>query len=148
MDDSVPLIIPEINPEDIEKAQRYHRQSKLHHRHYPRGVVSVAQGFRCETHFLPPAIGLAWRCTGAKAIEEPKRQVDKLLPANRRRRSLPAPDCFQRAAACGFILAKCFYTKEEIKMEKARRKIMHHPDFHAKVSLACVYRSIAHIPSR
>ena len=51
MDDTVPLVIPEINAARREAAQGHHRQSELHHGHHADGVVSVAPGVRRETHF-------------------------------------------------------------------------------------------------
>ena len=51
MDDTVPLVVPEINAADVKTAQGHHRQSELHHGDHAHGVVSAASGVRCETHF-------------------------------------------------------------------------------------------------
>jgi len=41
MDESVPLVVPEINASDIRRT-RHHRQPELHHGHHADGAVSIA----------------------------------------------------------------------------------------------------------
>ena len=39
MDEEVPLVVPEVNPEAIaDQAKRHHRQPELHHDHHPDGA--------------------------------------------------------------------------------------------------------------
>ncbi len=132
MDDSVPLVVPEINASDVKSAQRDHCEPELHHGDHVHGAVSSSQGVQLQTHFcvqLPGRLG-----TGAKAIEELKRQVDQIVhgqPATR--------DVYPHQIAFNVLphvdsFLPTGYTKEEMKMENEGRKIMHHPAFRASVT--------------
>lgn len=132
MDDSVPLVVPEINPGDV----------KLH-----KGILANPN---CTTAItlmalypLHQAFGVrrviassyqAVSGTGAKAVEELERQVREYVagtPVTKEVYShqiafnvLPHVDSFLSTG----------YTKEEMKMENEGRKIMHHPGFRASVT--------------
>lgn len=141
MDDSVPLVVPEINAADV----------KLH-----KGIIANPN---CTTAItlmalwpLHQAFGVkrvfassyqAVSGTGAQAIEELERQSrawasadrkwdDVRLPADQVRvyphqiafNALPQVDSFLDSG----------YTKEEMKMENEGRKIMHHPNLRASVT--------------
>ena len=140
-DDSVPLVVPEINADDV------------------RGHRGIIANPNCTTAItlmalypLHRAFGVrrifassyqAVSGTGAKAIEELQRQVGELVsgqPVTREVYSyqiafnvLPQVDSFLPDG----------YTKEEMKMQNEGRKIMHHPGFRASVTCVRVpvYRS-------
>jgi aspartate-semialdehyde dehydrogenase len=132
MDDTVPLVVPEINPGDV----------KLH-----KGIIANPN---CTTAItlmalypLHKAFGVtrifassyqAVSGTGAKAIEELERQVNEVVsgkpvtmevyPHQIAFNVLPHVDSFLPDG----------YTKEEMKMQNEGRKIMHHPGFRASVT--------------
>jgi aspartate-semialdehyde dehydrogenase len=141
MDDSVPLVIPEINAADV----------KQH-----KGIIANPNCTTCVTlmalYPLHQAFGVkrifassyqAVSGTGAKAIEELERQVEQVVkkqpvtkevyPHQIAFNVLPHVDSFLPSG----------YTKEEMKMENEGRKIMHHPTFRASVTCVRVpvYRS-------
>src|SRR5436190_5057121 len=131
-DDNVPLVIPEINGADV----------KLH-----KGIIANPN---CTTAItlmalypLHQAFGVtrifassyqAVSGTGAKAIDELRRQVNEIVagkpatlevyPHQIAFNVLPHVDSFLPTG----------YTKEEMKMENEGRKIMHHPNFRASVT--------------
>lgn len=132
MDEAVPLVVPEINAADV-------------HRH--RGIIAnpncttaialmalypLHQAFGCQRIFASSYQAVSG--TGAKAIEELKRQVDQIVhgqpvtkevyPHQIAFNVLPHVDSFLPSG----------YTKEEMKMENEGRKIMHHPTFRASVT--------------
>jgi aspartate-semialdehyde dehydrogenase len=132
MDDSVPLVIPEINPGDV----------KLH-----RGIIAnpncttaitlmalypLHQAFSVRRIFASSYQAVSG--TGAKAIEELERQVNEIVsgkpvtkevyPHQIAFNVLPHVDSFLPGG----------YTKEEMKMQNEGRKIMHHETFRASVT--------------
>ena len=44
MKDGIPLVVPEVNPEQIQQAQRPDRESQLQHDHHERPGLAAAQG--------------------------------------------------------------------------------------------------------
>src|SRR3954470_18646205 len=141
MDDSVPLVVPEINAADV----------KLH-----KGIIANPN---CTTAItlmalwpLHQAFGVtrifassyqAVSGTGAQAIEELEKQTRAWAKSDRKWddvrlgkehvnvyphqiafNALPQVDSFLDSG----------YTKEEMKMENEGRKIMHHPNFRASVT--------------
>jgi len=132
MDDAVPLVIPEINPGDV----------KLH-----RGIIANPN---CTTavalmalYPLHQAFGVtrifassyqAVSGTGAKAIEELKRQVDQTVKGQPITKEVyPHQIAFNVLPHVDSFLPDG-YTKEEMKMQNEGRKIMHHPGFRASVT--------------
>ena len=140
-DDSVPLVIPEINAADV----------KLH-----KGIIANPN---CTTAITLMALyplhkefGVkrifassyqAVSGAGAQAIEELKRQVGEIVsgkPATME--TFPHQIVFNVIPQVDSFLPNG-YTKEEMKMENEGRKIMHHPNFRASVTCVRVpvYRS-------
>jgi aspartate-semialdehyde dehydrogenase len=81
--------------------------------------------------------------TGAKAIEELKRQVGEIVAGNPATKEVyPYQIAFNVLPQVDSFLPTG-YTKEEMKMENEGRKIMHHPNFRASVTCVRVpvYRS-------
>ena len=132
MDADVPLVIPEINPEDI----RAHRGMIAN----PNCTTAVAL---MALYPLHRAFGLrrvfassyqAVSGSGARAIEELKRQVEATVGGGRAVANIyPHPIAFNVLPHVDSFLENG-YTKEEMKMQNEGRKIMHLPDFRASVT--------------
>ena len=140
MDESVPLIVPEINAADVQ-----------HH----RGIIANPN---CTTAIslmalypLHQAFGVtrlfassyqAVSGTGAQAIEELARQSREWASQHRAWDAAKldsAPHVYPHQIAFNAIphvdsFLPDGYTKEEMKMENEGRKIMHHPGFRASVT--------------
>jgi aspartate-semialdehyde dehydrogenase len=140
-DDSVPLVIPEINAADV----------KLH-----KGIIANPN---CTTAITLMALyplhkefGVkrifassyqAVSGAGAQAIEELKRQVGEIVSGKPATKEVfPHQIAFNVVPQVDVFLSNG-YTKEEMKMENEGRKIMHHPQFRASVTCVRVpvYRS-------
>jgi aspartate-semialdehyde dehydrogenase len=132
MDEEVPLIIPEINPDDVQ----------LHH-----GIIANPN---CTTAIalmalypLHRAFGLrrafaasyqAVSGSGARAIEELRRQTEAVSSGTQ-----PMPEVYPHPIAFNVIpqvdsFLKSGYTREEMKLQHEGRKMMHLPDFQASVT--------------
>ncbi len=132
MDTHVPLIIPEINPEDI----RRHRGIIAN----PNCTTAVAL---MALHPLHSAFGLrrvfassyqAVSGSGSRAIEELKQQVEATVAGGQAvARVYPHPIAFNVLPHVDSFL-DTGYTREEMKMQNEGRKIMHLPDFRASVT--------------
>src|SRR6478672_8972327 len=132
MDDQVPLVIPEINAADV----------KLH-----RGIIANPNCTTAVTlmalYPLHKAFGVrrifassyqAVSGTGAKAIEELRRQVAQVVGNETVTREVyPHQIAFNVLPQVDSFLPSG-YTKEEMKMQNEGRKIMHHPAFLASVT--------------
>ena len=132
MDADVPLIIPEINPEDIRK----HRGMIAN----PNCTTAVAL---MALHPLHSAFGLrrvfassyqAVSGSGSRAIEELKQQVEATVGGGQAVAHVyPHPIAFNVLPHVDSFL-DTGYTREEMKMQNEGRKIMHLPDFRASVT--------------
>ena len=132
MDTDVPLIIPEINLEDIHK----HRGMIAN----PNCTTAVAL---MALHPLHSAFGLrrvfaasyqAVSGSGSRAIEELKRQVEATVGGGQAVAHVyPHPIAFNVLPHVDSFL-DTGYTREEMKMQNEGRKIMHLPDFRASVT--------------
>ena len=134
LDDTVPLVVPEINGDDIKKS---------------RGIIANPNCTTAITLMALWPLHVAFRVkrviassyqavsgTGAQAIEELRQQVaalasgqpieKKVYPHQIAFNVLPHVDSFMETG----------YTKEEMKMQNEGRRIMHHPTF--KASVTCV----------
>ncbi|HTH48805.1 MAG TPA: aspartate-semialdehyde dehydrogenase [Candidatus Limnocylindria bacterium] len=138
MDPDVPLVVPEINPEDV----------KLH-----KGIIANPN---CTTiitlmalYPLHQAFGVkrviassyqAVSGTGAKAVEELDQQVRQFAAGQPITKEVyPHQIAFNVIPQVDSFLPTG-YTKEEMKMENEGRKIMHHPGLRASVT--CVRVSV------
>jgi aspartate-semialdehyde dehydrogenase len=134
MDDSVPLVIPEINGADIKKHKGIIANPNCTTAVTLMALYPLHQEFRVKRLFA--ASYQAVSGTGAQAIEELRQQVDavvagrpvekKVYPHQIAFNVLPHVDSFLETG----------YTKEEMKMQNEGRRIMHHPTF--KASVTCV----------
>lgn len=132
MDPEVPLVIPEINPEDA----RAHRGLIAN----PNCTTAVTL---MALYPLHRAFGLrrvfassyqAVSGSGARAIEELKRQVEASTAGGEAVAEVyPHPIAFNVLPHVDSFLENG-YTKEEMKMQHEGRKIMHLPEFTASVT--------------
>jgi aspartate-semialdehyde dehydrogenase len=141
MDNSVPLVIPEINAADV----KWHKGIIAN----PNCTTAIALMALYPLHM---AFGVkrifassyqAVSGTGAKAIEELERQVGQIVKSEPVTKEVyPHQIAFNVIPHVDSFLPTG-YTREEMKMENEGRKIMHHPAFRASVTCVRVpvYRS-------
>ncbi len=132
MEEEVPLIIPEINPEDV----RGHRGIIAN----PNCTTAVAL---MALYPLHRAFGLrrvfassyqAVSGSGARAIEELRQQVQDLALGRAATKEVyPHQIAFNVLPQVDSFLENG-YTKEEMKLQNEGRKMMHLPDFLASVT--------------
>jgi len=134
MDDSVPLVIPEINAADV----KWHGGIIAN----PNCTTAIAlmalyplhQAFYVKRIFASSYQAVSG--TGARAIEELKRQAAQAVSGQAVTKEVyPHQIAFNVLPQVDSFLPDG-YTKEEMKMQNEGRKIMHHPTFRA--SLTCV----------
>jgi aspartate-semialdehyde dehydrogenase len=132
MDDAVPLVVPEINAADVQ----WHKGIIAN----PNCTTAIAlmalyplhQAFSCRRIFASSYQAVSG--TGAKAIEELKRQVSQIVNGQAITREVyPHQIAFNVLPHVDSFLPDG-YTKEEMKMQNEGRKIMHHPTFLASVT--------------
>jgi aspartate-semialdehyde dehydrogenase len=134
MDDTVPLVIPEINGDDIARHRGIIANPNCTTAITLMALWPLHKIFRVKR--LIAASYQAVSGTGAQAIEELRQQVSalsaggavekKVYPHQIAFNVLPHVDSFLDSG----------YTKEEMKMQNEGRRIMHHPTF--KASVTCV----------
>ncbi|MEJ5236830.1 aspartate-semialdehyde dehydrogenase [Limisphaera sp. VF-2] len=132
MDDTVPLVVPEINAEDV----RWHR-GIIANPNCTTAITLMAlyplhKAFGCRRIFA--ASYQAVSGTGARAIAELEQQVRQIVRGEPVTREVyPHQIAFNVLPHVDVFLPNG-YTKEEMKMENEGRKIMHHPTFRASVT--------------
>ncbi|PYK58665.1 MAG: aspartate-semialdehyde dehydrogenase [Verrucomicrobia bacterium] len=132
MDDSVPLVIPEINAADA----RLHK-GIIANPNCTTAITLVAlfplhEAFSVERIFA--ASYQAVSGTGAKAIQELERQIGQIVSGRPVTKEVyPHQIAFNVLPQVDSFLPDG-YTKEEMKMQNEGRKIMHHPAFRASVT--------------
>jgi aspartate-semialdehyde dehydrogenase len=132
MDDSVPLVIPEINASDVKKHQGIIANPNCTTAITLMALYPLHQAFTCKRIFASSYQAVSG--TGAKAIEELRRQVDQLVKGQPATKEVyPHQIAFNVLPHVDSFLPTG-YTKEEMKMENEGRKIMHHPAFRASVT--------------
>jgi aspartate-semialdehyde dehydrogenase len=132
MDDNVPLVIPEINAADV----KWHKGIIAN----PNCTTAVALMALFPLHqafFVKRIFASSYQAvsgTGAKAIEELKRQIEQIVNGLKVTKEVyPHQIAFNVLPHVDSFLPSG-YTKEEMKMENEGRKIMHHPTFRASVT--------------
>lgn len=132
MEESVPLVIPEINAADIQ----WHR-GIIANPNCTTAVTLMAlyplhRAFHVKRIFASSYQAVSG--TGAKAIEELERQVGQIVAGRPVTKEVyPHQIAFNVLPHVDSFLPSG-YTKEEMKMENEGRKIMHHPAFRASVT--------------
>jgi aspartate-semialdehyde dehydrogenase len=132
MDESVPLIVPEINGADIAKNRGIIANPNCTTAITLMALWPLHQAFGVKRIFASSYQAVSG--TGAQAIEELRAQVGdivagkpvakKVYPHQIAFNVLPHVDSFLDSG----------YTKEEMKMQNEGRRIMHHPSFLASVT--------------
>jgi aspartate-semialdehyde dehydrogenase len=141
MDDSVPLVIPEINPADVKKHKGIIANPNCTTAITLMALYPLHRAFGVKRIFASSYQAVSG--TGAKAIEELKRQVGEIVAGKPVTKEVyPHQIAFNVLPHVDSFLPTG-YTKEEMKMENEGRKIMHHPGFRASVTCVRVpvYRS-------
>jgi aspartate-semialdehyde dehydrogenase len=132
MDEKVPLVIPEINPDDVEWHQGIIANPNCTTAIALMALYPLHQAFGCRRIFASSYQAVSG--TGAKAIIELERQVHQIVDGQPATHEVyPHQIAFNVLPHVDSFLPNG-YTKEEMKMENEGRKIMHHPTFRASVT--------------
>ena len=132
MDESVPLVVPEINGDDIKKNRGIIANPNCTTAITLMALYPLHRAFGVTRIFASSYQAVSG--TGAQAIEELRAQVGdvvagkpiqkKVYPHQIAFNVLPHVDSFLDTG----------YTREEMKLQNEGRRIMHHPDFRASVT--------------
>jgi aspartate-semialdehyde dehydrogenase len=141
MDENVPLVVPEINASDVKSHKGIIANPNCTTAITLMALYPLHKAFTVKRIFASSYQAVSG--TGAKAIEELKRQVGEIVAGK-----LVTKDVYPHQIAFNVLpqvdsFLPTGYTKEEMKMENEGRKIMHHPSFRASVTCVRVpvYRS-------
>ena len=132
MDETCPLVIPEINAADVKKHKGIIANPNCTTAITLMALYPLHQAFGVTRIFASSYQAVSG--TGAKAIEELKRQVTQIAAGQ-----IPTREVYPHQIAFNVLphvdsFLPTGYTKEEMKMENEGRKIMHHPKFRASVT--------------
>src|SRR3989454_3942474 len=132
MDDSVPLVIPEINAADMKLHKGIIANPNCTTAITLMALYPLHHAFHVKRIFASSYQAVSG--TGAKAIEELERQVGQIVAGRPVTKEVyPHQIAFNVLPHVDSFLPSG-YTKEEMKMENEGRKIMHHPAFRASVT--------------
>src|SRR5215510_3953094 len=132
MDDQVPLVIPEINADDVKLHQGIIANPNCTTAITLMALYPLHQAFHVKRIFASSYQAVSG--TGAKAIEELERQVGQIVAGKPVTKEVyPHQIAFNVLPHVDSFLPSG-YTKEEMKMENEGRKIMHHATFRASVT--------------
>jgi aspartate-semialdehyde dehydrogenase len=132
MDDQVPLVVPEINGTDVQGHRGIIANPNCTTAITLMGLYPLHAAFGVKR--IVASSYQAVSGTGAKAIEELRRQVGQVVGGEPVTREVyPHQIAFNVLPHVDSFLPNG-YTKEEMKMENEGRKIMHHPAFRASVT--------------
>ncbi len=145
MEPDVPLVIPEINGEDVKEHRGLVANPNCTTAIALMAIYPLHRAFGVRRAFASSYQAVSG--SGARAIEELKKQTEAALKVCQsdglvqwRDRQVP-PQVFPHPIAFNVLpqvdaFLDSGYTKEEMKLENEGRKIMHLPDFRA--SITCV----------
>jgi aspartate-semialdehyde dehydrogenase len=132
MDDEVPLVVPEINGSDAQRHRGIIANPNCTTAITLMGLYPLHAAFGVKRIFASSYQAVSG--TGAKAIEELRRQVGQVVGGEPVTREVyPHQIAFNVLPHVDSFLPNG-YTKEEMKLENEGRKIMHHPSFRASVT--------------
>jgi aspartate-semialdehyde dehydrogenase len=132
MDDSVPLVVPEINAADVKWHKGIIANPNCTTVITLMALYPLHKAFGCKRIFASSYQAVSG--TGAKAIAELERQVKEVVHGQPVTKEVyPHQIAFNVLPHIDSFLPTG-YTKEEMKMENEGRKIMHHPNFRASVT--------------
>ena len=132
MDDTVPLVVPEINGDDVKNHRGIIANPNCTTAITLMGLYPLHQKFRVKRVFASSYQAVSG--AGAQAVEELRQQVNAIATG------LPVePSVFSHQIAFNVIpqvdsFLDAGYTKEEMKMQNEGRRIMHLPMFRASVT--------------
>ncbi len=132
MDESVPLVVPEINGDDVRLSRGIIANPNCTTAITLMGLWPLHRAFGVRR--VVAASYQAVSGTGAQAIEELRRQVEALAAGKE-----PSWTVYPHQIAFNVLphvdsFLDSGYTKEEMKMQNEGRRIMHHPSFLASVT--------------
>ena len=131
-DDTVPLVVPEINAADVKNHRGIIANPNCTTAITLMALYPLHQAFGVTRIFASSYQAVSG--TGAMAIEELKRQVNEVVSGQPVTKDVyPHQIAFNVLPHVDSFLPSG-YTKEEMKMENEGRKIMHHPGFRASVT--------------
>ncbi len=138
MDPDVPLVIPEINPQDVKKHRGVIANPNCTTAVALMAIYPLHRAFGVRRVFA--ASYQAVSGSGARAIDASSKSNSRkrapktlLTHARTRRQVYPHPIAFNVLPHVDVFL-ETGYTKEEMKMQDEGRKIMHLPEFRASVT--------------
>jgi aspartate-semialdehyde dehydrogenase len=132
MDDTVPLVVPEINPGDVRRHKGIIANPNCTTAITLMALYPLHKAFGVTRIFASSYQAVSG--TGAKAIEELERQVNEVVAGKPVTKEVyPHQIAFNVLPHVDSFLPDG-YTKEEMKMQNEGRKIMHHPGFRASVT--------------
>jgi aspartate-semialdehyde dehydrogenase len=132
MDPAVPLVVPEINAADVRTHRGIIANPNCTTAITLMALYPLHRAFGAKRIFASSYQAVSG--TGAKAIEELRRQVQQVVNGEQVTREVyPHQIAFNVLPQVDSFLPTG-YTKEEMKMENEGRKIMHHPAFRASVT--------------
>jgi aspartate-semialdehyde dehydrogenase len=132
MDESVPLVVPEINAADVKKHQGIIANPNCTTAITLMALYPLHAAFGVKRIFASSYQAVSG--TGAKAIEELERQVGEVVAGKPVTKEVyPHQIAFNVLPHVDSFLPTG-YTKEEMKMQNEGRKIMHHESFRASVT--------------
>jgi aspartate-semialdehyde dehydrogenase len=139
MDPDVPLVIPEINPDDMKKHRGVIANPNCTTAVALMAIYPLHRAFGVRRVFA--ASYQAVSGSGARAIEELKEQVMAAAVSGGSSSDLPKPNIYPHPIAFNVlphvdVFLESGYTREEMKMQDEGAKIMHLPNF--KASVTCV----------
>src|SRR3954470_11648642 len=131
-DDSVPLVVPEINAADVKWHKGIIANPNCTTAITLMALYPLHQAFGVTRIFASSYQAVSG--TGGKAIEELERQVNEIVSGKAATMEVyPHQIAFNVLPHVDSFLPDG-YTKEEMKMQNEGRKIMHHPTFRASVT--------------
>ena len=131
-DDSVPLVVPEVNPQDIPSHRGIIANPNCTTIITLMALYPLHQAFGVTRVFASSYQAVSG--TGAKAIEELQRQVQQIATGQPVTREVYPHQIAFNVLPHVDVFMENGYTKEEMKMQVEGRKIMHHPGFRASVT--------------
>jgi aspartate-semialdehyde dehydrogenase len=132
MDENVPLVVPEINGEDVRRNRGIIANPNCTTAITLMGLWPLHRAFGVKR--IIAASYQAVSGTGAQAIEELRLQVEALAAGQE-----PSWTVYPHQIAFNVLphvdsFLESGYTREEMKMQNEGRRIMHHPSFLASVT--------------
>lgn len=132
MDETVPLVVPEINASDVKNHNGIIANPNCTTIITLMALYPLHQAFEVTRVFLSSYQAVSG--SGAKGLEELKNQVSDIVGGNPVTTEVyPHQIAFNVLPHVDSFLENG-YTREEMKLENEGRKIMHHPTFRASVT--------------